>query len=126
MLMINKIKAFMFKEELDCAKMSNITYANFFLTKEALIQYVGHLYRDKTKEVIILKIDSQDEKFCLKDFAEEYLINSLIIKTIDFNEWLCLKTQQKTLVHFQKKTNLQNNNSNVVTIQILEKRAKEN
>lgn len=126
MLMTNEIRAFMLVEELDCAKRNNITRASFFLNEEALIQYIGHLYRNKTKEVIILRIDSRDKKFCLKDLAEKYLINSSIIKTISFKEWLWLKTQQKTLVNFQDKTNPKKNNPDVVTIQILEKRTKEN
>lgn len=116
--------AFIPKEELNCLKKGKMNYAHFYLNKEILIQWIGHLYENKVREIIIQKINLQDEKFCLKDLIKKSLTDSsLIIKTISFNEWLCLETQGKVVFHFLEKTNLQKtNDNNLITIQIFEKK----
>jgi len=120
--MREELNVFIPKEEFNCLKKGKINYAHFF-NKKTLIEWIGHLYENKAKEVIIEKINLQDENFFLKDLIKNSLAdNSLIIKTISFNEWLCLKNQGKVVFHFLEKTNFQKDQDvNLITIKIFEK-----
>jgi hypothetical protein len=111
--MPEEMDGFISKEEFKDLKNGKINNAHFYTNKETLIKYKGHVYENEIQKIIIRKINLQDEKFFLKD----------LIKTITFNEWLCLKHQGMVHICFSKNINPQENIANLITIKILEKRA---
>lgn len=118
--MIKEIRVLISKKEFSFLKNSEVKSAHFYQDKESFEKWIGYHFENEIKEVIIRKINFENEDFCLENLIGKYIDNDLIIKTISFNNWVCLELQSRTELVFLEMNNPLIKNSDLVMIAIID------